>query len=156
MVEVTIAINKLNSQHADFNATLAGLCEQAVISGATNEYLGNGEVKYLISVENFPMTLGQAIVSFGCTVYKMPFFIKVASESTNVPAGIPNRLDGDGNVLTWVNWKRSNFDFHTGTDSNIYLAAEANTGDVVELNDFMSESANLIDSMTFTSLMPTD
>lgn len=160
MVETTININFLNSQHADYNHTLAGLCSQAVISGATNKYNNDGTVTYFISNENFPMTLGQTLIGFSCEVYKMPFFIKIDSETSNVPQGLPNRTYTDENgaeqIKNWQEWKLPNFNFHVLSDGFTYIAAEANTGDHVYLADFMAESANLIDVATFRSLQPAE
>jgi len=159
LVEIKIDINKLNPLHADYDNTLFGLCQQAVISGATTTYK-DGYVTYKIYSANLSMGIAQSIVGLGAEVNKMPFFIKVSSTSANVPVGIPNREyqseAGDPVVHTWESWKRDNFDFHTLTDGNTYIAAEANTGDVVKLNDFMSEASNLIDTMTFKSLQPTE
>lgn len=158
LIEIKMDINKLNPLHPDYVDMLYSLCQQAVVSGARTTYK-DGFVTYKIHENNMSMNLAQTVIGLGAEINKMPFFIKVSSTSATVPVGIPNREytseAGDPVVHTWESWKQDNFDFHVLTDGNTYLAAEANTGDVVKLNDFMSESSNLIDVATFKSLLPT-
>ena len=152
---IKIAINKLDATHADFNTTLQGLCIQATISGATITY-ESGFVNYKVHSENISMATAIAVVGLGATVSNFPFFIEMV-QTDSVPSGVPNRSyeDDNGNtvILDWVNWKLSNFDIHTATDGTKYLAGEANTGDIVTLNDFASVFDDCVDAATFTAAM---
>jgi hypothetical protein len=127
------------------------------VSGS-NPFQDNGIVTYPIDEDKFPMSLAQTVVALGGTVTEMPFFIKIDNVNSNVPQGIPNRTfeDEPEHIKTWTEWKKDNYDFHVLSDGFTYIAAEANTGDFVVLNDFMSEAANLIDVETFKSLLPTE
>ena len=153
LTEIKIAINKLNSAHADYSANVSGLAVQAVTSGATLNYDGNGNVIYKIHSNNLPMATAKTVVALGLEVKNYPFFIEM-TPTDSVPSGVPNRLNSDSTVKTWNDWKLSNFDIHTATDGTKYVAGEASVGDVVVFNDYSSVFDDCIDAETFSAAMP--
>lgn len=153
MIEIKIDVNKLDPNHPDYVDQLFDLATQAVVSGSTTKY-ANGFATYFIESARLPMTLAQGVVALGGEVNKMDFFIKVSAPDDLVPVGVPNREDGEGNILTWNEWKLSTHTFHNRNDGNMYIGANANTGDVVKLNDFVAVFADCIDSATFISMQP--
>lgn len=153
MIKIRISIDKLNPTHANYVDQLFDLCTQAVVSGASVKY-DNGYASYLISPENMPMSLAQGVVALGAEVSAMDFFIKVSAPDAQVPVGVPNREDDEGNIITWNDWKLPNHNFHNRNDGNMYIGANANTGDTVKLNDFVAVFADCIDAATFISMAP--
>lgn len=154
LVKVSFSITKVDPNHADFNQNVQNLCIQAVVSGATVEYKG-GNVLYNIHSENLPAATAKSLVSLGLDVLAYPFFIKMNPTDT-VPAGVPNRLDGDGNAHTWNTWKLANYDIHTATNGDKYISGEANTGTEVLFNDFSTIYNDCYDAETWKAAMPSD
>ena len=156
-VKVKIDITKLDSTHANYNSTLAGLCVQAVISGAKTES-DTDFVTYTIDSKNLPMALAQGIVSLA-EVKGFPFFIKV-DPSASVPSALPEStfIDEEGitQAKTWTQWKLANFEFHTMSNGFTYIAGEAYSTNEVIFNNFSSVFDDCIDTATFKALNPVE
>lgn len=55
-------------------------------------------------LSDLPVSLVASLVAMGAEIHNYPAWVEVDDLETDVPAGVPNRLDGEGTVLKWSQW----------------------------------------------------
>jgi len=132
MVKFNIPDKFLNSEHADFNETLAADAFLAELRTAKKEVNDDIIRYYNIAEDKVSLAKAQALCSIeGITIEDYSTFIEISDKDAEVPIGVPNRTyqDEEENTVvhTWSTWKRANHTFIEVGDKT-YLGSNANSG----------------------------
>ena len=150
MIIIKIEDNKLNPEHADFNANLSGLAFMAELRNAQKETVGD-TISYFITEEKLSLDLAKTLHGLGVIIENMPLFIDTS-------VACPFTYTGEREVVahTWVTWKGNNHTFMDNTtDEKVYLGSNAGSNEdltIAELYEAGLEDS-VIDTATLQGLI---
>ena len=151
MIIIKIEDNKLNPEHADFNATLSGLAFMAELRNAQKETVGD-TISYFITEEKLSLDLAKTLHGLGVIIENMPLFIDT---SVACPFSYEDE-EGETVDHTWTTWKLSNHTFMDNTtDEKVYLGSNAGSNEdltIAELYEAGLEDS-VIDTATLRGLI---
>ena len=147
MIIIKIEDNKLNPEHADFNANLSGLAFMAELRNAQKETVGD-TISYFITEGKLSLDLAKTLHGLGVIIEDMPLFIDT---SVACPFSYEDE-DGETVDHTWTTWKLSNHTFMDNTtDEKVYLGSNAGSNEDLTIAEIYE--AGLEDSVIDTATL---
>jgi len=154
MITIKIKENKLNPEHNDYNANLAGLAFMAELRNAQKETVGD-TISYFITEEKLSLDLAKTLHGLGVIIEDMPLFIDT---SVACPFSYEDE-EGETVDHTWETWKKSNHTFMDNTtDEKVYLGSNAGSNEDLSLDEIYEAGLedSVVDTVTLRGLINTE
>lgn len=131
-MKLKVPYNKINPVSPEKDDTLIGLALGTIALGVIPRPDESREfVTYSADNDKLPLQIADLISSKGVIIEEFPLFIEINSKEDDNAFG---DTDGDGNILSWEEWKLENHTFYEA-DGRIFIGTNAHTNEDMNWED---------------------
>lgn len=149
-MKIKIPYNKINPISPEKDDVLIGLALGTMALGVQPDPASDRSVvTYRIDNDKLPLQVADLITSKGCEITEFPLFIEIENKEDDNAFSV---LDGNGQVMSWEDWKLSNHTFYEA-DGRIFVGTNAHTNEDMDWADLQVVRNQLVLSQDLPSMV---